>query len=155
MTDYQGSALRAKEFLSNPSNVAGAWQDATDVVTTPRIAKMAGQYLSRATQTKYNRAPKALKAVGPSAVAAGLGMTALRAFGTPTENYRERLNFPVTPGMSNGLRAIEDVGVRGVGAMTDMAPSMLGALAPLWDGPEEMYRRKMFRDVQKGMPTKW
>lgn len=133
---------------------AGAAIDAATTVGDTRNLIRAGTlgstiYNHLRTPTFYRKAlGNPFAGVGPAAVAGGALETVPRVFGTPTSDYETRFGFG--PATGSPLRqAVRDVGVRTLGAASDIGPSIVSAVSPFIDAPEDYTREALFRDVQQ------
>lgn len=143
--------VRAKYNPANASPEAKAYQaeraanpgpkPATPAAPKPSAAARAGEAVKSASSkvADAGRAVagnRAVSAVARLATPLALGATAGQTAVTPTEDYETRFGFSPSTIENPALRAVRDVGVRALGAASDLGNVMTGGLAG------EFYRDK-------------
>lgn len=136
--------VRAKYNPANASPEAKAYQaeraanpgpkPATPAAPKPSAAARAGEAVKSASSkvADAGRAVagnRAVSAVARLATPLALGATAGQTAVTPTEDYETRFGFSPSTIENPALRAVRDVGVRALGAASDLGNVMTGGLA--------------------------
>lgn len=128
--------VRAKYNPANGSPEARAWQasraappvGAAPVAAAPAAAVVEPGAAYRAGAATGRGLASAARMLGQVAPVAALADTATQGFGTPTEAYEKR--FGLGPNSYDGVTGFaRDVGVRALGAASDLGNAMTGGLA--------------------------
>lgn len=120
------ASKEARAFLNERVKAAAAPQAAAAPAAAPAAqpASAGPSVLRRSATTLTNAAGAARQAVNSKAGAAGVGgagvVAALNAFDTPTEAYERRFAMQPYQGDSNVGQLARDVGVRALGAASDL-----------------------------------
>ncbi|ENU86118.1 hypothetical protein [Acinetobacter sp. CIP 102129] len=121
-----GAAYGAAKVINSVPSIIGSAPNTP--TTAGQVAKGVGRIASNGLKSSIGTTPKSL--AGKAGVIGALGVTALDTATTPTEQYRERFGLGAyDPDDSNGMLFAKDLGVRALGAASDLGNNMTLGLA--------------------------